>query len=196
MSQNAVRLIPLMCVKCQAPIAAKAEEVAWVCQQCGQGLILDSAPAGKSAACAQDVFFSAAIPPGKSGRPFWVSSGRVTITRRETYKGNESRSAQEFWSAARLFYIPGWDAALEDIVSNGVQLLKTPRNSNSERNSNSDFAMQSGSPAPFLPVVTLPVDMKALAEFMVVSIEAGRNDALKHIEFDLELASPQLWVLP
>ena len=43
--------------------------------------------------------------------------------------------------------------------------------------------MQAGSPVPFLPVVTLPGDMQALAEFMIVTIEAERRDALKRVDF-------------
>lgn len=179
-----VELIPLLCVKCQAPVPAKVGEVAWVCEQCGQGLLLNSAPAGKNALRAYDFLYSAAIRPGQAGRPFWVSAGKVAITRRETYKGNEIGGAQAFWAAPRLFFIPGWEAALEDVVSNGVELLKNP------------FTLQKGSPTPFSPVVTLPEDMRALAEFMVMSIEAGRNDALKHVEFDLQLAEAQLWILP
>jgi hypothetical protein len=184
MTQKPVELIPLLCVKCQAPVPARADEVAWVCAQCGQGLVLDSSPAGKTAACAQDIFFSSALVQGQPGRPFWVSSGTVTITRRDTYKGNESRAAQEFWSQPRLFFIPSWAASVEEVVTSGVQMIKTP------------LTMQPGSMMPFLPVVTLPEDMKALAEFMVMSIEAARHDALKHLEFDLKLAPPQLWVLP
>jgi hypothetical protein len=37
--------------------------------------------------------------------------------------------------------------------------------------------------------------MRALAEFMIVSIEADRTDALKTVNFDLKLATPQLWIL-
>lgn len=184
MTEKPVQLIPLLCVKCQAPVPANPDEVAWVCEQCGEGLALDETPSGNTAARAQDIFFSSGIPQGKPGRPFWVSSGTVTILRREVYKGNESRAAQAFWSTPRLFYIPGWAAKLEEIVSTGVQLLAAP------------VAMQSGPRAPFLPVVTLPADMKALAEFMVMSIEAGRRDALKRVEFELALQPPQLWILP
>jgi hypothetical protein len=184
MSAKPVALIPLLCTQCQAPVPAQPDEVAWVCAQCGQGLVLDLTPAGKTAASAQEIFFSAAIPQGKPGHPYWVSSGTVRILRRETFKGDEGRAAQQFWSTPRLFYIPGWAASIEEVVTNGVELLRSP------------VAMQPGSPASFLPVVTLPADMQALAEFMLLSIEAARRDALKHIEFELNLAPAQLWILP
>ena len=40
MSQKPVELVPLLCVRCQAPVPARPGEVAWVCEQCGQGLVL------------------------------------------------------------------------------------------------------------------------------------------------------------
>ena len=179
-SQDLVRLIPLLCARCQAPIPAHPDEVAWVCQQCGQGLLID----GQTGARLQDFFFSDRLQPGLTGRPFWVSNGRVVIQRRETYHGDEGRAANQFWSAPRLFYIPAWAATLDEIVSTGVDLLKNPA------------ALQAGSPAPFLPVVTLPVDIQAVAEFMILSIEAERRDALKRFDFQATLEPPHLWVLP
>jgi hypothetical protein len=180
MKDTPVRLIPLLCVKCQYPLPAQPEEVAWTCDQCGQGLILDDTRGLRPL----DVFFSRAVGQGKKGRPFWVSPGQVTITQRQTYKGNESRAAEQFWAAQRLFYVPAWEAPLEEIVNTGIYLLRNP-----ER-------MEPGSPSPFLPAVILPGDMQALCEFMITSIEADRRDALKRVDFTLQLQNPQLWILP
>lgn len=186
MSQAQIRLVPLLCVKCRAPIPAQPEEVAWACEQCGQGLLLDPTPKpgpNESATRALDLFFSNAVKSGQKGRPFWVSQGQVSITRRETYKGDEGRASRDFWAATRLFFIPAWEASLDEIVQMGVALLRTPAR------------MEQGSRVPFLPVVTPPGDVRALAEFMIVSIEADRQDAMKTINFDLKLATPQLWIL-
>jgi hypothetical protein len=179
-AQEPVRLIPLTCVRCQAPVPARLDEVAWVCQQCDQGLLIDD----RQGARALDVFFSSRLRPGSQGRPFWVASGEVTIQRRETYQKNEGRAAQQFWSSPRLFYVPAWATGLEEVVSTGVELLKNPE------------PMQPGAPMPFLPVVTLPVDLQALAEFIIFSIEAERRDALKRVDFALTLQPPQLWIMP
>jgi hypothetical protein len=175
-----VRLIPLSCVKCQYAVPAQPDEVAWICEQCQQGLILDDARGLRPL----DLFFSSALEPGKKGRPFWVAPGQVTITQRQTYKGNEARAAEQFWGAQRLFYVPAWEAELEEIVTTGVYLLRNPQ------------GMQPGKPAQFLPAVTLPGDMQALCEFMIASIEADRRDALKRIDFTLQLQNPQMWILP
>lgn len=180
MTQEPVRLIPMACVRCQAALPAKVDEVAWACAQCGQGLLLDD----EKGLTGMDVFYANAIVPGKTGRPFWVSRGQVTITGRETYSGDEGRAARAFWSAPRLFYIPAYDTSLEDVVKTGVSLLRDP------------VRIEAGSPAPFLPVVTPPGDLRALAEFMILSIEAERRDALKKVTFDLQFDPPQLWILP
>ena len=56
--------------------------------------------------------------------------------------------------------------------------------------------MTPGEPTPFEPVTLYRGDVRAAAEFIVMAIEAGRKDKLKSIEFELELASPALWILP
>jgi len=176
--------VPLLCVRCQFPIQAQVDEVAWICQQCGQGLGLDETPSGKTAALPLDFFFSSSIPQGQTGRPFWVCNGRVTITQRMTYKGNESNASQAFWSSPHLFFFPAYAASLDDVVRLGVDLLKNP------------VSMDPGPIMPFSPVVTPPTDLGSLAEFMVMTIEAGRKDAMKRLEFSIDLAAPELWVLP
>lgn len=183
MTQSPIRLVPLLCVKCRAPIQAQVDEIAWVCEQCGQGQRLESS--GKQGAtCALDVFFSQAIQQGQKGRPFWVSRGQVTITQRITYQGNEERAAANYWAKPRLFFVPAWETSLDEVIRTGIVLLNSP------------VRMDIGSPGPFLPVVTPIEDIRSLAEFMVMSIEADRRDALKTVDFSLSLEPAQLWILP
>lgn len=184
MSIKPVQLIPLICVRCQAPVPAQPGEYAWICEQCGQGLVLDETPEPPTAALPLDIFFSADIPAGKRGRPFWVAQCQVIIGPRLTYKGNESRASLEFWLPPRLFFLPAWSASLDETISLGVELIKNP------------FTMRPGSPVRFEPVTCLPTDMRAMVEFMVMSIEAGRRDALKQINFNIDLQPAQLWILP
>jgi hypothetical protein len=178
--ETPVQLVPLVCPRCANFLPAQPGEVAWVCDQCGQGLLLGGSPL---ALRPLDVFCSASVRHGQRGRPFWVMPGRVSITSRTTYKGDESRAAREFWAAPRLFFVPAWECALEELLSFGAALLKKPE------------PMAAGSPVPFLPVVTPPEDVQALAEFLVISLEAERRDAMKELKFDVTLDPPQLWVL-
>ena len=177
--QSPVRLLPLICPACQTPILAKVDERAWVCATCQKGYLLMV----DGSLRAQDIFFSSAIKPGTPGRPFWVAPGQVTISERTTYGGDRGKEAQDFWAAQRLFYIPAFETALEDIISAGVSMLRSP------------IQVQPGPPAPFLPVVTPPEDLRPLAEFIVYSLEADRKDALKTLKFSLRLENPQLWMI-
>ena len=174
-----VRLIPLICPTCNAPLPARVDERAWVCGTCQQGLLL----ASDGTLRAQDVFFSNQLRPGEPGRPYWVAPGQVTITDRITFKGDRSQEARQFWAVPRLFFIPAYEASFEDMVAGGVNLLRTPPQ------------LQPGPPAPFLPVVTPPEDLHALAEFVVYTLEADRKDALRTLLFTVKLEPPQLWVM-
>jgi hypothetical protein len=177
---DAVRLIPLMCPRCQAMLPANVEEVAWVCSQCGQASLLDDA----KGALAIDAFFSAAIPQNGTGFPYWVTRGAVSIAQRQTYSGDQSRAMNEFWSTPHLFYIPAWQLAINDLVSAGSKLLRNP------------LRMEKGSTSKIYPVVLPQRDVRPLAEFIVMSIEAERSDALKQLDFKIQLDPIQLWVLP
>lgn len=180
MSDNPVRLIPLQCPRCQTPVLAQVDEVAWVCEQCRQGMLLSEQTGAKPI----DVFFSSAIPQGKTGRPFWVTRGTVTPVSRQSYQGDAGKEMNQFWSMARLFFVAAYRERVEEQVALGVALLHQPA------------VMQPGSPAPFRPVVVAPGDAQAVAEYIVMSVEAARKDALRELKFNLRLEPPQLWVLP
>jgi len=175
-----VRLIPLQCPRCSTPVAAQPDEVAWVCAQCGQGMLLSD----EEGVQRLDVFFSRAIPSGKVGNPFWVARGVVRPQVRQTYQGDSSQEMNAWWAAPRLFYIPAFRLKIEESVALGVKYLLQP------------VRMEPGSPAPFRPVVVSPEDLVPLAEFMVMNIEAERRDALREFRFEIGLDSPQLWILP
>ncbi len=180
-----VELIPLVCLRCKAPLPAEPNEAAWVCAQCGQGMRLDEEKGLVELAVnfAQAVNFTAGIPNGAKGKPFWVADGSVAL-QRETYSGNMSREAGMFWSQPHRFYVPAYNLTLETILETGVTFLLNPP------------ALQPGSPAPFEPVVLPIEDVRGTAEFIVMAVEAGRKDMLKDVQFSLQLSDPVLWVLP
>jgi hypothetical protein len=175
-----VQLIPLVCMKCQTRLPAQPDEVAWVCSQCGQGLLLDVS----QGLVPLEVNYAAGIASNAPGKPFWVAEGRVTFTNRKTYSGNEDREAQNFWGQAQRFFVPAFNSPLETLLELGSKLLVQPP------------ALQTGPAARFEPVTLALEDVKPLAEFIVMALEANRKDKLKEIQFSLELSSPVLWVLP
>lgn len=174
-------LIPILCPHCQTPLPALPDEVGWVCATCGQATVLDEAqPAGLRPIHIQ---YAAGIPANDKGRPFWICVGSVAI-RRDTYSGDKSRESQQFWGTGRFFYIPAFNCPLEQLVSLGVDLVgRQP-------------ALQPGSPAWFLPITVSLDDVRPLAEFIILGVEAARSDKIKGLSFNLNLTDPELWILP
>lgn len=177
---HAITLVPLVCGQCRAELPAEPGEVAWVCPQCGQGWWLDEP---RDRLQAMTVNYAAGLKPNQIYRPFWVAQGQVLITRRETYGGNKTGESQAFWRNPRFFFIPAFACSLEDVTQMGAQMLRET------------FNITAGPPVPFAPVTVLPDDMRALAEFIVLNVEAARSDALKEIQFEVRLGQPQLWAL-
>jgi hypothetical protein len=178
MSQG-VELVPLQCVRCSTPVRATPDEVAWVCANCGQGLLLD----GESGLRALEVKYAAvAQQAGLIWRPFWVTEGRVTFQARETY--GHDRGPDEIWGAPQMFVLPAFECSLEEAGAWGVAFLRQPPR------------LVEG-PAGLLEGVTVdPQAARALAEFVVLTVEAERRDQLRKVAFDLDLVPPVLWAMP
>jgi hypothetical protein len=174
-----VELIQLVCIRCKSPLPAGPDETAWVCAQCGQGMRLDEDRGLVELA----VNFASGIPNGARGKPFWVADGSVAL-QRETFSGNQSREADQFWSQPRRFYVPAYALPLEDLLAAGTALLLRPP------------TVQPGTAASFEPVVLPVEDVHATVEFIIMAVEAGRKDMLKNTQLSLTLSDPVLWVLP
>jgi hypothetical protein len=169
----------MLCIRCNTPIPADIDEIAWVCEQCGQGQILSD----ERGLLPLNVQFSAGIPANGTGKPYWTTRGQVTPSR-QTFKGDRSGEMREFWKAPRRFILPAHEIPPDQAVQTGIRLLERPP------------ALEAGPRARFLPVVTPPGDVQSLVEFIILSIEAGRRDDLRELRYDLALDPPELWVLP
>ena len=176
-----IDLVPLVCIQCSTAIPAGVEEVAWACAQCGQGMVLDEAYGLESL----DIHYAADIAYNSIGKPYWVADGQVTMER-NTYDnaGEYGKAAEQFWGQARRFFVPAFQTPLESLLEIAkAMLLNPPR-------------LKSGSAAPFEAVTLYRDDVLAVAEFIVIAIEAGRKDKIKSIDFELKLSKPVLWILP
>jgi len=174
-------LIPLQCIKCQSPILADVDEMAWVCGACGQAMFLDENQAAGLSAL--QLHYDGSVRSGQTGRPFWVAQGMVTV-QRATYRGNENRQAQEFWQKPRMFFVPAFTCSLDELVSFGMKLLRQP------------IVPVQGQPAPFLPVKLSRGDVRPMAEFIIMGMEAERKDMIKSVQIQITLSAPVLWILP
>jgi predicted RNA-binding Zn-ribbon protein involved in translation (DUF1610 family) len=178
MSQATVKLIPMQCVRCQQAIPAQPDEVVWVCSFCGQGQVLSD----EKGLLPQTVHYAAGIPANMAGKPVWVAAGQVTL-HRETYHGNNERDMQQFWAQPRWFFIPAYNLTLEQLSTTGVNLLKQP------------IPLQEvETRSPFLPITVHPEDIRPLAEFIILAVEAERSDQLRNLTYDLKLGPPDLWI--
>lgn len=174
-----IELIPLLCIQCNTAVPAQPDEVAWVCAQCGQAMLLDE----RKGLVPLQVHYAAGIPQNTLGRPFWVAQGKVSL-QRELFQGNKTAEAQLLWSQPRRFTIPAYTCTLDMLLKDGPQyLLKPP-------------SLEPGPAARFQPVTLAPGDLQALAEFIVVAIEAERSDMLKQVEVSVSIGEPALWILP
>jgi hypothetical protein len=179
-----VELIPLLCTRCQAAIPAQPEEVAWVCGQCGQGLLLSE----EKGVVPLTIHFSADLLPTGKGRPFWVVSGQVALQRRIFGGGDQSQQAQEYWRSPHWFFVPAFNLALDQMVDWGMRFLQQPPMLK---------AGASGTTPPsFLPVTLMPGDLQPMVEFIVMGVEAARKDKVKEIQLAIKLDQPELWIIP
>jgi hypothetical protein len=178
LSAARVELIPLLCTQCKQAVGANIDEVVWVCQNCGQGLVLSD----EHGLLPQIIHYSAGIPVNTQGKPVWVASGQVTL-QRQTYSGDQTKEMLEFWSLPRSFFIPAYAVNLDQLAETGIEMLRQP------------VPLQdSSSPAAFLPVTVHPEDIQPLAEYLVLAVEAARRDKLKSLSFTLQLGPPELWI--
>lgn len=173
-----VELVPLVCLRCATRIPARPTETAWVCSNCQQGMCLDE----HAGLIPVPVFYQTGILSNQIGRPFWVAEGQVQV-HRNTYSGNNDREAERFWSKPRFFFVPAYFLPLENLLEIGVKMLRRPP------------ALQSGPAVRFGSPVLARSDVTAVAEFIVLAVEAERKDKLKEVNLSLQLAEPVLWIL-
>jgi len=171
-------LVALQCVRCNTPVPAEADEVAWICQNCGQGLLLDENLGLKPIT----VHSAAHEGPAKPWKPFWIALGRVRFSRRESY-GRDS-APEPRWAQPARFVLPAFATSVEQAVAIGVNLLLRPPE------------LTEGRAQPLHGATVLPDQIGPLARFVVLTIEADRDDKLEAIDFTVELDPPELWCLP
>ncbi len=182
---GAVSLIPMNCIRCQTPLPARPDELVWVCANCGQGQMFTD-----QGLAAQTVRYAAGIAPGQPGKPVWVTQGTAALQRQSYggvlfFGGNSKNEMEAFWAVPHWFFIPAYELPLEQLLDVGVKMLKSP-----------PPLQEINGPLPFFPVVVPPEDVRSLAEFIVMAIEAARADKLKQLDMKLDLTAPELWIFP
>ncbi len=176
-----IELVPLRCIRCETPVPAERDEIAWVCRQCGQGLLLDERKGLQNL----EIHYAAGLSPGKKGKPYWVAKGHVNLEREAHWERSDKhqRAADQFWGARRQFIIPAFNTSLDELLELSSYMFSNPPD------------LIDGPAAPFEPISLSPQDVAPLVEYSILALEAGRKDDLKSIGVSIELEAPILWVL-
>lgn len=179
-----MKLLLLRCPKCNHALAPGQDDRVIQCPNCRVAVAVDEG--GLTLLAAQYAAPTVVQPP--AWLPFWVYRGRVTIKQRRTQGGRSAeRDAQAFWAQPRRVYIPAWACELLEARDLVAALLEK------------QLFLEAVVPpeeAAFEPAVVTPADARKLLELVIVSLEAERNDYLESFDFDLNLESEALWLLP
>ncbi|CAG0931315.1 hypothetical protein TFLX_02091 [Thermoflexales bacterium] len=175
-------LLVVRCPSCGNALAPGDDDLVVACQQCGAGLHLaDDGPQSIEIQYAQTNLAKAG-----TWRPWWIFRGSVNLIKRETQGGNRSDEARKFWAQPRVLSVPAWELSIAAIKQVGVQMLKQPPTLN---------AIPRPSGAPFIPAVVSAEDARKMLEFLILTLEAGRDDWLKSLDFQIEAGPPELWAI-
>lgn len=178
-----MKLLALRCPSCTQPLTAENDDVVVLCGNCGTAVSLNEGGLKPI-----DLQFAAAASQKVSAwLPFWIYEGRITLQKRESQSGDQSKQAAQFWQNPRRFYVPAWELAVRDAREMGSTLLTQQP------------TLQAAPRPPearFTPATVAAEDGRKLIEFIVLTIEAGRSDWLKDLKFTLETGPAALWAIP
>jgi hypothetical protein len=151
----------------------------WECENCGQGQHLDP---DEGLTEIEIQYAKTNLSDGRHWYPFWMVMGKVTFTQRVTYTSTARRDPM--WKNELSFILPAFECTLDQAVDWGTYFLRHP------------LTLVVG---PKIAEASVPIeryDLQALAEFVVITIEAERTDKIQEINFDLALKKPELWIIP
>ena len=181
-----MKLVLLRCPHCSAPLKPENDDVVLACTNCHTPVAI-----AVNGAVKMPVQF--VIPPdykagAKRWMPFWVFTGRVNITLRETQGGrSRKKDTAGLWGEQRRFFVPAWELGLHVAQDIGSRMVQWPP---------SFEKIDRPEGAHLQTAIVTPKDGKKLIEFIVLAIEARRKDWLRDLEFELDVGEPKLWALP
>ena len=178
-------LLVVRCPSCGNPLAPGDDDLVIACTRCGAGLHLaDEGLQPIEIQYAQHAPVNAAQVT--TWRPWWIFRGSVNVIRRETQGGNRSDEARRFWAQPHVMGVPAWELSIAAVKQAGLQLLRQPPVLK---------AALCPSGAQLTPAVVSAEDARKMLEFLILTLEAGRDDWLKALDFQIEAGLPELWAM-
>lgn len=181
-----MKLVLLRCPNCGRALTPENDDVVVACNHCRTPVAI--ARDGPSRISVRFAVSGDEIGRQDAWHPFWVFSGKVNISRRETQGGARSgaKDSAALWGSPRRLYVPAWELSMRIAQEVGSRLVQEqPR---------FRFVDQPQESRLVAATVT-PGDARRLLEFVVLAIEARRRDWLKDLDFAMDLDQPELWAL-
>ena len=175
-------LVVVRCPACGTALTPGDDDLVIACAQCGAALQL----ADEGLQPIEIQYAQSNLAKVNTWRPWWIFNGRVNLIRRETQGGNRSEDARRFWAQPRVMAVPAWELSIGAVKQAGVQLLQHPPVLN---------AIPRPTGAKLTPAVVSAEDARKMLEFLILSLEAGRDDWLKTLDFQIETGAPKLWAI-
>jgi hypothetical protein len=119
--------------------------------------------------------------------PFWLFEGQVHIDKRETQGRARTAEVEHLWSQPRRLFVPAWTVDMHNARDIGSALAQRQP---------LFLPVERPSGAQMKTATVTAEDALKMLEFIIITIEAQRDDWLRDIEFRLELGSPTLYAIP
>ena len=181
-----MKLLALRCPVCAQPLLPdKDETIVMSCGECFTAVSITEQGINPTT-----IQFAAPTTEAVSHwLPFWIFNARVQLSERKTQGGKKSirEAAAHFWATSRRLFVPAWEIPLAQAREmGGVLVKKQPQ-------------FQPVDPLPETVIKAATVtsdDALKLLEFVILSLEAQRQDWLKSIQFQIDVSKTTLWALP
>jgi hypothetical protein len=175
-------LVVVRCPSCGNALTPGDDDLVIACAQCGAGLHLSDIGLEPI----EIRYAQTNLAQTRTWRPWWIFKGSVNLIKRETQGGNRSDEARKFWAQPRVMCVPAWELSIGAVKSTGVQMLRQPPVLN---------AVPRPSGAQLTPTVVSAEDARKMLEFLILTLEASRDDWLKTLDFTIEAGLPELWAI-
>jgi len=184
---SGLRLVALKCQKCGSLLNADTKDVVFYCSNCDSGFELINE---KDELVPVNIDF--AIPNKKMNAevvyyPFWVFDANIKISGRDAAGSITGFIMNIFGKEDKMvgkFYVPAFETSLENVRKLGLEFTKGQPEFESLKKGKLKGCSYSSK------------DAMKFADFIFLSMEAGKSDMLRSISYDLGLSSPKVIAIP
>ena len=179
-----IQLVALKCTQCGEPLTAKLRDIVLYCKGCGSGYeVHRQQPLSKV-----NVYFARLNRNAQEFHCFWAFDGTLVDSKREA-KGGFFKNPKGLMTLfeqrpiLRLYV----SAELRDLSTNdplGLQLTR-------DQPELEFLHPQAELPRPEIS----QEDARKIADFLLITSEAGQKDSLRSLEYKLQLNNPMLMAL-